>query len=194
MKILGIDPGYAIVGWGIIEKIGNSFNALDYGAITTDSNMKLADRLLKISEGVSGIINCYSPDVMAIEELFYSTNAKTVINVGQGRGVCVVEGARAGIEVFEYTPIQVKQALTGYGRAEKKQMQIMVKNILGLDEIPKPDDVADALAVAITHANSSSYAFSQTATNMQMILKDLQEGSQQKNITWEQFVQEKQKK
>ena len=194
MRILGIDPGYAIVGWGIVEKIGNSFQAIEYGAITTDNNMQLADRLLKISEGISGIINCYKPDVMAIEELFYSTNAKTVINVGQGRGVCVVEGARAGIDVYEYTPIQVKQALTGYGRADKKQMQVMVKNILGLEEIPKPDDVADALAVAITHANSSSYAFSQQETNMQMILKDLQEGSQQKNITWEKFVNERQKK
>ncbi|MCG8500991.1 MAG: crossover junction endodeoxyribonuclease RuvC [Firmicutes bacterium] len=157
MIILGIDPGIAIVGYGIINYEGNKFSVIDYGAITTPAGVPLPKRLKMLYEDMSRLIGMYKPDVISIEELFFNTNVKTAITVGHGRGVAVLAGANAGLEVFEYTPLQVKQAVVGYGRAQKAQIQQMVKAILCLDKIPKPDDVADALAVAVCHAHSHRF-------------------------------------
>lgn len=154
MVILGIDPGIAIVGYGVIEYVGNKFNVIDYGAITTKAGMKVEDRLGEIYNLLNDIINKYKPEFMAIEELFYNKNAKTVISVAEARGVTLLSAARKNIPIFEYTPLQVKQAVVGYGRAEKKQVQQMTKILLNLEKVPKPDDTADALAIAICHAHS----------------------------------------
>lgn len=155
MIILGIDPGYAIVGVGVVEYIGNKFRTLEYNAITTPAGMPTVERLQKIYQEMNMYIDKYSPDAMAIEELFFNSNQKTAINVAQARGVLLVAAANRGIPINEYTPLQVKQAVTGYGRADKKQIQQMVKMMLGLNVIPKPDDAADALAIAICHAHSN---------------------------------------
>lgn len=154
MIIMGIDPGFAITGYGIVKYEGNKFSVIDYGAITTEASMKLPQRLLLLSNRLDELIAKYKPDAISIEELFFNKNIKTALTVGHGRGVAVLAAAKSGIEVFEYTPLQVKQSVVGYGRAEKSQIQQMIKLILNLDEIPKPDDVADALAVAICHAHS----------------------------------------
>lgn len=154
MRILGIDPGYAIMGYGLIDKIGNSFKPVDYGVIKTKAGEPLPERLLKIRMELSSIVEKYRPDEMAVEELFFNTNSKTVIHVAESRGVVLVEGAVRGINVNEYTPLQVKQGVVGYGRAQKVQVMQMVKVLLNLESVPKPDDAADALAVAICHANS----------------------------------------
>ena len=155
MRILGIDPGYAILGWGVIDMKGNHFKVVDYGAVTTDSKMEMPDRLKVLYNSLMDIITEYEPDVASIEELFFNTNAKTAILVGQARGVAVLACANSGLEIEEYTPLQVKQGLVGYGRAEKKQVQLMVKTILNLKNVPKPDDTADALAMAICHGHCS---------------------------------------
>lgn len=152
MIILGIDPGYAIIGYGVISYNGNRFTVLDYGAITTEAGLPMARRLELIYEGVRQLIIKYSPDAMAVEELFFNTNAKTVIGVGQARGVIILAGVKSGVEIAEYTPLQVKQAVVGYGRAEKQQVISMVTTILKLKSPPKPDDTADAVAIAICHA------------------------------------------
>ena len=157
MIICGIDPGIAIVGYGIIEFIGNKFKVIDYGAITTDSNIDFPQRLKLVYDELNGILYKYNPDAVSIEELFFNKNAKTAIKIGQARGVQILAAINNGIEVFEYTPLQVKQGVVGYGRAEKKQVQEMVKLLLNLKKIPKPDDVADALAVAICHAHSGNF-------------------------------------
>lgn len=157
MRILGIDPGIAIVGYGIIDVVGNKNIVLDYGAITTDSDMQFPYRLEKIYRDLDEIIKKYEPEDVAFEELFFNKNVKTAITVGQARGVEVLCAKMNSKEIFEYTPLQIKQAVVGYGRAEKKQVQEMVKFMLHLNEIPKPDDVADALAVAITHAASLKF-------------------------------------
>lgn len=157
MKILGIDPGYAILGYGIIDMKGNKFSVIDYGAITTDSKMSMPDRLKCIYSELMEIIAEYKPDTASIEELFFNNNAKTALLVGQARGVAILACVNSGLPIGEYTPLQIKQALVGYGRAEKKQIQIMVKTILNLEEIPKPDDTADALAAAICHGNCANY-------------------------------------
>ena len=154
MRILGIDPGVAIVGYGVIEYKGNKFKVINYGAITTDAGTKVKDRLKIIYDGVIDIIREFKPDCIAIEELFYNNNAKTVINVAQGRAMPYLAAANCALEIYEYTPLQVKQAVVGYGRAEKKQVQQMTKMLLNLEKIPKPDDTADALAIAICHAHS----------------------------------------
>ena len=154
MRILGIDPGYALMGYGVIEQKGNRFRVLDCGSIATGSSASLPERLKYLYSSLMDIIAETEPEWAALEELFYNTNAKTVINVGQARGVAVLACVNSGLEIAEYTPLQIKQALVGYGRAEKKQVQQMVKSILGLEKIPKPDDTADALAVAVCHANS----------------------------------------
>ena len=154
MIIMGIDPGFAITGYGIVKYEGNKFSVIDYGAVTTDAGLPFARRLLILHSELERLITMYKPDAIAIEELFFNKNIKTALNVGHGRGVALLAGARAGIEIFEYTPLQVKQAVVGYGRAEKAQMQQMVKVILNLSKIPKPDDVADALAVAVCHGHS----------------------------------------
>lgn len=155
MIIIGIDPGYAIVGVGVIEYIGNKFRTLEYNAITTPAGMPTTERLKKIYQEMNMYIDKYNPDAMAIEELFFNSNQKTAINVAQARGVLLVAAANRDIPICEYTPLQVKQAVTGYGRADKKQIQQMVKMMLGLNAIPKPDDAADALAIAICHAHSN---------------------------------------
>lgn len=157
MIILGIDPGLAIVGYGIIECKGNNYKAIDYGAIITDSKLIFPDRLEIIYNELTEIIKRYKPDEIAFEELFYNKNAKTVMKVAQARGVEVLAGINQQIPLYEYTPLQIKQAVVGYGRAEKHQVQEMIKLLLNLKEIPKPDDVADALAVAFTHGSSLNF-------------------------------------
>ena len=154
MRILGIDPGFAIVGYGVVDYIGNKFSILDYGAVTTRANENIFDRLKLIYDEVSEIIVRTKPDCMAIEELFFNTNTKTAITVAEARGILILAAMNAGVSVFEYTPLQVKQAVTGYGRAEKGQVQQMIKILLNLEKVPKPDDVADALAIAVCCAHS----------------------------------------
>lgn len=154
MIILGIDPGIAIVGYGVIDYTGNKFTVIDYGAITTPAGMKVENRLNEIYNSLNVIMDKYKIEFMAIEELFYNKNAKTVINVAEARGVTLLSAARKNIPIYEYTPLQVKQAVVGYGRAEKKQVQQMTKVLLNLEKVPKPDDTADALAIAICHAHS----------------------------------------
>lgn len=153
MRILGIDPGYGIVGFGIIDYINGQYNVIDYGVIETPKTEKIAARLAMIYKGITELIKEYKPDEIAVEELFYFKNQTTVIPVAEARGVILLAGIDHCGKIFEYTPLQIKQALTGQGRAEKKQVQYMVKAILGLRNIPKPDDAADALAIAICHAN-----------------------------------------
>ncbi|MCI5897909.1 MAG: crossover junction endodeoxyribonuclease RuvC [Firmicutes bacterium] len=155
MRILGIDPGYAIMGYGIIDHIGSRFSVVDYGALTTDKDMPMPDRLKHLYCGMTELIAAYQPDAASIEELFFNQNTTTALLVGQARGVAILACANYGIEICEYTPLQIKQGLVGYGRAEKKQVQMMVKTILNLKEIPKPDDTADALAAAICHGHSA---------------------------------------
>lgn len=154
MLILGIDPGTALAGYGLVDYRQGQLKVIDYGVVKTPPKMELPIRLLRIHEGVAELIHKYQPDAMAVEELFFNQNAKTFFSVSQARGAVILTGAQCGLEVFEYTPLQVKQAVVGYGRAEKKQVQEMVKRILAMDHIVKPDDAADALAVAICHANS----------------------------------------
>lgn len=158
MLILGIDPGIAILGYGLVKYEAGRFSIIDYGAITTDAGINMSERLTIIYKGLVDIIERYRPDAFAIEELFFNKNIKTALTVGHARGVAILAGSESGVQVYEYTPLQVKQAVVGYGRADKNQIQQMVKIILNLKEIPKPDDVADALAVAICHGNSSNFS------------------------------------
>lgn len=151
MRILGIDPGYGIVGYGIIDS-GVKIDVVDYGVVSTPKEMTLPDRLEVIYSSLTSLINSYKPDVVAVEELFYFKNQTTVIPVAEARGVILLACKKSGVPIFEYTPLQIKQGLTGVGRAEKAQVQFMVKSILGLEKVPKPDDAADALAVAICHS------------------------------------------
>ena len=155
MIILGIDPGYAIVGYGVIEYKNNHFSVIDYGAILTDAGTPFNIRLEKIYDGLCDIITRHRPEAMAIEKLFYNNNAKTVIDVSQARGVIMLAAQKNMVPAFEYTPLQVKQSVVGYGRAEKKQVQEMTRRILALEKVPKPDDTADAPAMAICHAHAS---------------------------------------
>ncbi|MGI6728002.1 MAG: crossover junction endodeoxyribonuclease RuvC [Anaerovoracaceae bacterium] len=155
MRILGIDPGFAILGYGIVDMKGNHFSVCGYGAITTKASSEMPDRLKYLYCQLMEIIAEYNPDVVSIEELFFNKNSKTALLVGQARGVAILACANSGVEIYEYTPLQIKQGIVGYGRAEKKQIQHMVKTILNLSEIPKPDDTADALAAAICHGHSA---------------------------------------
>ena len=155
MKILGIDPGYAIMGYGVIEMIGNRFRVCQYGSITTDAGTPIEERLSHLYDSLRDIIDEEKPDAASIEELFFNNNAKTAIMVGEARGIAVLACAKGGLEIAEYTPMQIKQALVGYGKADKKQVQSMVKTLLHLKEVPKPDDTADALAAAVCHAHSA---------------------------------------
>ena len=157
MIIMGIDPGIAIVGYSIVECKGNNLKAIDYGCIKTGADMMLPDRLKIVYDELTEIIKRYNPDELAIEELFFNKNAKSVMKVGQARGVEILAAVNQGLNVYEYTPLQIKQAVTGYGRADKNQVQEMVKMLLNLKEKPKPDDVADALAVAICHCSSIKF-------------------------------------
>lgn len=157
MIILGIDPGIAIVGYGAVHYDGHTFTPLEYGAITTPAGNKLTDRLRDIYESVGILIEKHKPDAFAIEELFFNTNVTTAISVAHGRGVCLLAASIFNVPIFEYTPLQVKQAVCGYGRADKKQVQHMVTSMLRLHATPKPDDVADALAIAMCHGFSAKY-------------------------------------
>ncbi len=154
---MGIDPGIAIVGYGFLELKGNSYKVLDYGAITTEAKVPLPDRLNSIYTEMNELIEKYKPNDIAFEELFFNKNVKTAITVAQARGVEVLAAKKSHAGLYEYTPLQVKQAIVGYGRATKSQIQEMVKIILNLEKVPKPDDVADALAVAITHGSSIKF-------------------------------------
>lgn len=154
MIVLGIDVGFAISGWSVIRREKGTNTLIDYGIIASSSKSELPCRLREIYDGVTTIIRQYSPDSFAIESLFYFKNQKTVIAVAQARGVLLLAAEEAGLKIFNYTPLQVKMAVTGYGRADKKQIQKMVTTIMGLKEIPKPDDAADAIAVSICHINS----------------------------------------
>ena len=156
MIILGIDPGYAIVGFGVIEKNGSNIKVVDYGVITTPKEDRMPKRLSDIYDSLCAIIDKYKPDCMALEELFFQNNQKTAIAVAQARGVIELAGMQKIGSLYEYTPMQIKQALTGVGRAEKKQVQYMVKLMLNLKETPKPDDTADALALALCHGTRMS--------------------------------------
>ena len=156
MIVLGIDPGLAIVGYGLVDsQPGGILRPVDYGCIYTEPDMRLPQRLQRIFEGVQMLFDRYQPESVAMEELFFNKNVKTALLVGQARGAALISAANRTEELYEYTPLQVKQAVAGYGRADKYQVQIMVQTILGLKELPKPDDAADALAVAICHANSN---------------------------------------
>ena len=158
MRILGIDPGFAITGFSIIDYQGNKFKLITSGAILTEAHTSFPLRLEKIHNELNEIINEYKPDAMAIEELFFNNNAKTAINVAQARGVILVTAKLNKVPIYEYTPLQVKQAVVGYGRADKMQVQRMVKMILHEENLPKLDDTTDSMAMAICHAHSSKFA------------------------------------
>ncbi len=155
MRILGIDPGYAIVGYGIVDYEANHFKVVDFGAVTTQAHTPFDLRLQTIYNGLSCLIEKYKPDAMSIEKLYFNTNTTTAIDVAQARGAIVLAAAQGGLDISEYTPLQVKQSVVGYGRAEKKQVQEMTRLMLNLQSVPKPDDTADALALAICHAHSA---------------------------------------
>ena len=156
MRILGIDPGYAIVGYGVLDYERNHFSVVDFGAITTPAGMDFNRRLEIIYDEMDLLINRTKPEALAIEKLFYNTNAKTVIDVAQARGVIMLAAQKNQLPAYEYTPLQVKQSVVGYGRAEKKQVQEMTRIMLHLDSVPKPDDTADALAMAICHGHTGT--------------------------------------
>lgn len=155
MRVLGLDPGYATVGYGSVEYLNLKFKPVCYGAVTTKSDTPFNRRLLAIDSALSEILQQYKPDAVAVEKLFFTSNQKTAIDVAQARGVILVCATKSGIPVFEYTPLQVKQSVVGYGRADKRQVMEMTRLLLSLKEVPKPDDAADALAIAICHAHSA---------------------------------------
>ncbi len=156
MRILGIDPGLAIVGWGVVEYNASKFHTVAYGALRTPAGIPTEDRLSLIWDGMRELFDTYHPDAMSVEELFFNTNITTGIRVAEARGVILLSARQAGVPMQEYTPLQVKQAVVGYGKAEKAQVIAMVTRILALREPPKPDDTADALALAICHAHSGA--------------------------------------
>ncbi|MFC0212569.1 crossover junction endodeoxyribonuclease RuvC [Paenibacillus chartarius] len=156
MRIMGIDPGIAIVGFGFVDKLGSKLTPVQYGCITTEAHTDPGLRLKQVYDSAVQLIEMYKPDAVAIEQLFFNRNVTTAFTVGQARGVLILAAVQQGLPVAEYTPMQVKQAIVGYGKAEKKQVQEMVRMFLKLSAVPKPDDVADALAVAICHAHSSA--------------------------------------
>lgn len=155
LRVLGIDPGYAIVGYGILDYDGYKFSTVSYGAITTSSKDVFSKRINTIYNDMQTLIKTFKPEALAIERLYFNTNTTTAIDVAQARGVILLACEQGGLFINEYTPLQVKQAITGYGKAEKHQVMEMVKSFLSLNSIPKPDDTADALALAICHAHCS---------------------------------------
>lgn len=171
MVVFGIDPGYAIVGWGAISYKTNSYKALGYGAVITDAHSDFNKRLEYIYDELYAILNRCRPDVLAIEKLYFQTNQKTAINVAQARGVTLLAAQKLKIPIFEYTPLQVKTAVTGYGKAKKPQVMEMTRRLLNLDEVPKPDDTADALAIAICHTQAAGSRLRQ-----EMLLKGRRRG------------------
>ena len=156
MRILGVDPGVATIGFGLIEADRGSQRLLRYGVINTPAGLPLSNRLYQISQDMEELLDAFHPDEAAVEELFFSKNITTGIAVAHGRGVILLELERAGIPVYEYTPMQVKQAVAGYGGAEKRQVMLMTQRLLKMGEIPRPDDAADALAIAICHGRSAT--------------------------------------
>ncbi len=157
MRILGIDPGYGRTGYGVIDTIGNRVKSVEYGCIETKPHTPMPDRLIDIYGAVTEIIERLRPDAMAVEQLFFAKNVTTGLDVAQARGVVLLAGRQANLSLGEYTPMQVKQSIAGYGKADKKQIQEMVRMFLGLATIPRPDDAADALAIAITHAHTAPF-------------------------------------
>lgn len=162
MVILGIDPGYAIIGWGIIRYERGHFLPVDFGAITTRAGTPFSERLMQIHTELSTILARYQPEVASIEKLYFQNNQKTAIEVAEARGVILLALQQAGLPFFEYTPLQVKSAVTGYGQAEKPQVMEMTRRLLRLKAVPKPDDTADALALAICHAQYGGTALKQS--------------------------------
>ena len=156
MRILGIDPGYATIGFGIVDAERSSYRLLQCGVITTPAHTSLASRLEQIYQDIRQLLEAYQPDAVSVEELFFNTNITTGIAVAHGRGVILLACQQAGVKIYEYTPLQVKQAVVGYGRAEKKQVMDMVRRLCGLQSAPKPDDAADAVALALCHARSTT--------------------------------------
>ena len=163
MRILGIDPGYAIIGFGLVEAEHGQVHMSNYGAITTPAGLPLSKRLYQIGTDMAELIGQLKPDVISIEELFFNTNLTTGIAVAHSRGVLLYEAERSGIPLYEYTPGQVKLAVTGYGKAEKRQVMDMTRRLLKLSAVPRPDDAADALALALCHARSSTSRLPRTA-------------------------------
>lgn len=155
MRILGIDPGLAIVGYGVIDSEKGVYRPVDCGVINTPKELSLPERLELIYKGMGELIDTFKPDQVAIEELFFTKNITTGITVAEARGVILLACKQSGLPMFEYTPNQIKQSLTGYGKADKKQIQFMITRLLGLKAIPKPDDAADALAIALTHTQTN---------------------------------------
>ena len=151
MVVLGIDPGYALMGWGVIESEGSRMRLINYGCVETKAGVPMPTRLRTLQLGVRDLVNIYHPDDVAFEELFFAHNVTTALMVGAARGAAIIAAAEYTERLYEYTPMQIKQAVTGYGKADKKQVQQMVKLLLKLEEIPRPDDAADAIACAITH-------------------------------------------
>lgn len=158
MRILGIDPGYGITGYSIVDYVGNKFKLITSGAVLTDSKMSFPLRLQKIYDELTMIINEYKPDAMSVEELFFNQNTKTAIKVAEARGVILIVGCKNDVPTYEYTPLQIKQAVVGYGRADKIQVQRMIKSILNVVNLPKLDDTTDSIAAAICHAHSAKFA------------------------------------
>ena len=161
MLILGIDPGYAIIGWGLIRYERGRYIPVDFGAVTTKAGVPFNRRLEIIYDELTALLNKYTPDAVAVEKLYFQTNAKTAIDVAQARGVTMLALQKQGVPVFEYTPLQVKSAVTGFGQAQKPQVMEMTKRLLRLKAVPKPDDTADALAIAICHAQYGGTALKQ---------------------------------
>lgn len=155
MIILGVDPGYAIIGYGVVRYEKNHYMTLDYGAVTTPAKTDFSLRLGMVYDGIAEVIERWKPDALAAEQLFFNSNTTTAIDVAQARGVILLAAQKHGVPVFQYTPLQVKQAVVGYGRAEKSQVMEMTRLLLNLSRVPKPDDTADALAIAICHAHTS---------------------------------------
>ncbi len=161
MLVLGIDPGIAIVGWGVISYEGSRFRPVAYGSVQTKAGVPVEERLAHIYDSLSVIIEKYKPDAVAVEELFFSSNVTTGIVVAEARGVILLCARKHRVPLFEYTPMQVKQAVVGYGKAEKQQVMAMITLLLGLEAPPKPDDTADALAIAVCHAHSGASGIGQ---------------------------------
>ncbi len=173
MVILGIDPGYAIIGYGAVETRSGKYITKGYGAIYTKAEDDFSDRLETIYDSLTEVLKIYNPDVVSIEKLYFQNNQKTAIGVAEARGVITLAVKKFGAKIYEYTPLQVKTAVTGYGKAQKKQVMAMTQRLLRLDEIPKPDDTADALAIAICYANSVGIRYKETIIERRKAINDL---------------------
>ena len=168
MRVLGIDPGYAICGYGVLDEGGGKMLPVTFGAVTTRAHTCFEDRLVEVYNDITQLLATYKPDAMAIETLFFNSNQKTAVAVAEARGVILLAAKQAAVPIFEYSPLQVKQSITGFGKATKNQVQEMMRRLLKLRDIPKPDDAADALAIALCHAHSArSLQFGRSRTRRQ---------------------------